>query len=232
MLKPWQRILDRARLTLFWLLIGSATFAQNPAADRPRPSRQKAVSSPRWEVVGTRGVVVAGGQEAVEAGIEVLRSGGNAADAAAATLLAQTVTDANQFCFGGEVPILIYDAQRGVVEVLAGQGAAPGLAVPDYFRKKDGIPGSGAEAATVPATLDACLTLLDRQGTRTFEASARPMLAILDRGEYPWHVDLAQTIRRMIDAERRSSNDRRRGLRLVADFFYRGPIAREIDEWA
>ena len=36
----------------------------------------------------------------------------------------------------------------------------------------------------------------------------------------------------MIDAEKESRGDRRRGLRLVADYFYRGPVAREIDAWS
>jgi gamma-glutamyltranspeptidase/glutathione hydrolase len=168
--------------------------AQTQPAQRARPSRPASVGEPRWEVSSTRGAVVAGGQEAVEAGLAVLKSGGNAADAAAATLLAQTVTDANQFCFGGEVPIMVYDARRGIVEVLAGQGAAPRLATPEEFRSRDD--------------------------------------GILDRGEYPWHIDLARTIRRLIEAEKGSPDDRRRGLRLVADYFYRGPIAREIDAWS
>jgi gamma-glutamyltranspeptidase/glutathione hydrolase len=127
---------------------------------------------------------------------------------------------------------MVYDAARGTVEVLAGQGAAPRLATAELFREKGGIPASGILTATVPATLDACLTLLERHGTQTFAASAEPMLAILDRGEFPWHGELAATIRRLIDAERASPNDRRRGLRLVADYFYRGPLAWEIDEWA
>src|SRR5438067_13477792 len=75
----------RTGLALVWLLITNAALAQNPAADRPRPSRPNTVASAQWEVAGTRGAVVAGGQEAVEAGIEVLRSGANAADAAVAT---------------------------------------------------------------------------------------------------------------------------------------------------
>jgi gamma-glutamyltranspeptidase / glutathione hydrolase len=213
-------------------LAGGELRAQNQPNNRARPSRPPSEGTSAWEVSATKGAVVAGGQEAVDAGVAVLRSGGNAADAAAATLLAQTVTDANQFCFGGEVPILVYDAKRKVVEVLAGQGAAPRLAMPEYFRnKKDGIPASGAEAATVPATLDACLTLLERYGTRNFAESIAPALAILDRGEFPWHTDLARTLRRLIEAEKASPDDRSRGLRLVADYFYRGPIAWEIDAW-
>src|SRR5262249_49032074 len=135
-------------------------------------------------------------------------------------------------CFGGEVPILVFDASRGLVEVVAGMGEAPRLATREYFAKKDGgIPARGVEAAAVPATLDACVTALDRFGTRTFAPVAAPALRILDRHEQPWHADLARTLRRLIAAERESS-DRRRGLRLVADYFYRGPLARELDAWS
>ena len=79
-----------------------------------------------WKASGTQGAVAAGGSGAVEAGIEILKAGGNAADAAVATILALSVTDATSFCFGGEVPIMVYDARRGVVEV-AGRpgGGAP-----------------------------------------------------------------------------------------------------------
>jgi gamma-glutamyltranspeptidase / glutathione hydrolase len=231
----------RYRLVLAAYLLGvcliqgacpTTGFAQANAEERARASKPQPTEPTKWEVESTRGVVVAGGQEAVEAGAAVLRSGGNAADAAAATLLTLTVTDANQFCFGGEVPIMIYDAERQGVEVLAGQGAAPRLATAEHFRQLGGIPGSGPLSATVPASLDACLTLLARHGTRSFAASAGPMLGILDRGEFPWHTDLARTIRRLIAAEQVAGSDRQRGLRLVADFFYRGPVAREIDEWS
>jgi len=215
-----------------WAAAAAPAAAQAPREQRPRASKPVTTAEARWEVTGQHGAVVAGGQEAVEAGLAALRAGGNAADAAATTLLALSVTDANQFCFGGEVPILVYDAGRQVVEVLCGQGAAPRLATPEYFRGKGGIPGSGPESATVPAALDACLTLLARYGTRSFETAVGPTLAILDRGEFPWHADLARTIRRLIEAERAGGGDRVRGLRLAADYFYRGPIAWEIDAWA
>jgi gamma-glutamyltranspeptidase/glutathione hydrolase len=175
--------------------------------------------------------VAAGGRGAVEAGIALLQSGGNAADAAVATILALSVTDSNAFCFGGEVPILVYDARRGVVEVLCGQGTAPRLATREYFAKKGGIPGKGVEPAAVPAVVDACVTCLDRYGTRTFAEAVAPALKLLDRGNQEWHANLARTLRRLIEAEKASPGDRRRGLRLVSDYFYRGPLARELDEW-
>src|SRR5262249_35069758 len=81
----------------------------------------------------------------------------------------------------------------------------------------------------VPAYLDACLTALDVRGTMSFAQAVAPSLAILDRGEQGWHADLARTLRTLIDAEKSAGDDRRRGLRLAADAFYRGPIAHRID---
>ncbi|MDP6380087.1 MAG: gamma-glutamyltransferase, partial [Phycisphaerae bacterium] len=187
-----------------------------------------------WKASGRRGAVAAGGAEAVEAGMEILKKGGNAVDAAAATLLALTVCDGQSFCFGGEVPILIYDAKRKAVIVIAGQGAAPQMATLDYFKKRGygTIPGSGVVPATVPAALDAIVTALDRCGTLTFSAIAAPTLKILSKRDKQWHKDFAKTLRRLIEAEGKAGGDRRRGLRLVSDYFYRGPIAREIAEWS
>jgi len=185
-----------------------------------------------WRASGKQGAVVAGGNQAVQAGLNVLRKGGNAVDAAVATLIALAVTDSDQYCFGGEVPILVYDARRKVVEVLSGQGVAPRLATREYFAGKGGIPGDGIEPAAVPAVLDACLTALDRYGTRTFAQVAAPALQILQRCEEDWHADLAGTLQRLIQAEQAASEDRRRGLRLVADYFYRGPLAHEFHEWS
>jgi len=196
------------------------------------PLSALAQAAPRgdWKATGTKGAVAGGGKEAVAAGLEILRSGGNAADAAAATILALSVTDSGAFCFGGEVPILVYDARRQVVEVLCGLGTAPRLATRDHFART-GIPGKGIEPSAVPGALDACLTALDRHGTKTFAEVVAPTLRLLDRKAKPWHADLARTLRRLIDAEKASA-DRRRGLRLVADYFYRGPIAHEIDAWS
>ena len=58
------------------------------------------------------------------------------------------------------------------------------------------------------------------------------MLWLLDRHEKPWHADLARTVRRLIEAETAPEATAAAGLRLVADSFYRGPIAREIDAWS
>lgn len=224
-----------ALMTALLLLVGPLAAnapTQGDAPSRVRPTRPPTGLKVDWKASGRQGVVAAGGAESVEAGLTLLRTGGNAADAAAATLLALTVTDAQLFCFGGEVPILVYDAKRNVVEVICGQGAAPKLATRAYFAAKGGIPAGGIEPAAVPGALDAIVVLLDRYGTKTFAEAVAPALAVLDRGGQRWHADLARTLRRLIEAERSANGDRTRGLRLVSDAFYRGPVAREIDAWS
>ena len=61
---------------------------------------------------GSQGVVVSGKPGATAAGIKILEQGGNAADAAAATLLVLSVTYVGAFCVGGEIPILVYSADQ------------------------------------------------------------------------------------------------------------------------
>ncbi len=186
---------------------------------------------PGSDGTGRQGAVSAGGAEAVAAGLVILKRGGNAADSAAATILALSVTDSGGFCFGGEVPILVYDARRKVVEVLAGQGVAPRLATREHFAKLGGIPATGLQSATVPAAFDAVVTLLDRYGTLRLADVAEPTLRLLDRAKVEWHPMLASSLRRLIAAEAEGGGDRSRGLRLASDYFYRGPLARELTKW-
>ncbi len=183
-----------------------------------------------WKAAGKNGAAAAGGQAAAEAGVEMLKAGGTAADAAAAVILTMTVTDYALVCLGGEVPILFYDAKRQTVEVFCGQGTAPRLATREHFAKKGGIPPGGIEAPSLPGTLDAILTLMQRHGNLRFSDVAQPALRILDKQALAWHTDAARTLRRLIDAEKQAA-DRQHGLRLVADYFYRGPLAKEFDAW-
>jgi gamma-glutamyltranspeptidase/glutathione hydrolase len=184
-----------------------------------------------WKGEGVQGAVSAGGAGAVEAGIEILKGGGNAVDAAVATLLALSVTDHTQFCFGSEAPILVWDATRAEAVVFAGQGAAPKLATREHFERQGGIPTRGLEAAAVPAALDACTTALAKLGTVGFERAVGPTLALLEKDPAGWRGDLLRTLRRLVDAEKAADGDRLKKLQAVSDFFYRGPIARELDEW-
>jgi gamma-glutamyltranspeptidase/glutathione hydrolase len=228
----------------FTLDMGLARAQEGATARRDQPKGAPAAARTEWQAAGTQGAVAAGGRSAVAAGLGILKAGGNAADAGAATIFALSVTDSRSFCFGGEVPILIFDAKHQTVTVIDGQGAAPRLATRDHFNGPGGIPARGIEAAAVPAALDACLTLLDRFGTMTFAQVVEPTRELLRHPPRPeaWHADLGRTLELLVSAETQAQPatasssppiaDRSRGLRLVAEAFYRGPIARRIDAWA
>lgn len=154
-----------------------------------------------WKTVSKTGIVAAGGAEAVKAGIEILEKGGNAADAAAGTILALNVTDHGDCSIGGEVPLLIYEAQNQEVKALSGQGRAPlSQSAIDWYME-NGIPDKDIKMAPVPSVVDLCITTLQRYGTLSFSTIVAPTLVLLDAGTEAWHPNLAKTLRRMVEEE-------------------------------
>ena len=136
-----------------------------------------------WQASGNGGAVAAGHPDSVAAGISILEKGGNAADAAAATILALAVTDYGLFAIGGEVPILVYDSKSNQVKSISGIGGAPRN--PDAIKwfYENGIPSKGSmKAAPTPSALDAIITLLSVYGTVSLSDAVSPTLELLDRG--------------------------------------------------
>ncbi len=185
-----------------------------------------------WHASGKGGAVAAGHSDAVDAGMQMLRQGGNAADAAAATLLALAVTDYGRFAIGGEIPLLIYDAEQRQVKVLCGLGRAPmDPKAIDWFYA-NGIPAQGSmKAAPVPGAVDLCVTLLRLYGTVSFEQAVAPTLKLLDEGIAQWHRDLAVTLRKLVAAEQSTTGTRMAKLTAARDRFYRGDVADELEAW-
>jgi gamma-glutamyltranspeptidase/glutathione hydrolase len=218
----------------------SAVLFSLVVSGSPAPATEQVAS-------GAQGLVVSGRAAATAAGVEMLARGGNAADAAAAALLALSVTTVGAFCIGGEVPVLVYDAAGNDVKVLSGQGGAPldGTAIRWYL--KNGIPDTDVRAAAVPAALDLIVTLLKLRGTMSFREAVGPTLAILDAGGPTWYIDtsdrrrietgrnwqadLAVTFRKLVEAEQDATGGRADRLQAVADRFYRGDIATALERW-
>ena len=188
-----------------------------------------------WKAVSKTGAVAAGGAGAVEAGIKILEQGGNAADAAAATIFALNITDHFACSIGGEVPLLIFDAKNHEVKALSGQGRAPLSREAIDWYMKNGIPGDGdMKMAPVPSVVDLCITTLIRYGTKTFEEIIAPTLGLLDAGDEDWHPRLAVTLRRMIEEEQIADGCREEKLQAATDRFYgrnkhRNDIAEELE---
>ena len=189
-----------------------------------------------WKAESKTGVVAAGGARAVAAGIEILESGGNAADAAAGTILALNVTDHGECSIGGEVPLLIFDAKKQEVKSLSGQGRAPLSQKAIDWYMENGIPNGDIKMAPVPSVVDLCTTTIKLYGTMTFEDIVAPTLAILDEGNAEWHSNLAVTLRRMVDEERKTSGTREEKVQAASDRFYgrngaESDISNELEEF-
>jgi len=203
------------------LLIGFVALATNTPAEVIT-----------WKAEGKGGAVAAGKINSVAAGAQILADGGNAADAAVATLLALSVTDYGMFAIGGEVPLLIYDAKTKQVKALSGLGAAPIDPKAIKWFYENGIPSDGSmKAAPVPGAVDLCVTTLRMYGTMSFEQVSAPMLKLLDADHEAWHSDLGVTIRKLVERERETSGSREEKLVGVRNRFYQGDIADELEAW-
>ena len=140
-------------------------------------------------VSGARGVVSAGHPLVSMAGMRMLIGGGNAFDAAVAAGFAAAVVEPTaSYTLCGECVAMIHDARGGRMLALNGQGTAPALATPAFFRGRglDRIPtGPGPNAHlsfTVPGAVDAYLTLLETLGTRSLAEVLAPALEYAERG--------------------------------------------------
>ncbi len=103
------------------LLAGCATVPSAPSA----PSQ--------------RGLVSAADSRAAEAGADILRKGGSAADAAIATMLALTVVEPQSSGIGGG-GFYVAASPDGSIETIDGRETAPAAARPDWFLGADGQP--------------------------------------------------------------------------------------------
>jgi gamma-glutamyltranspeptidase/glutathione hydrolase len=92
--------------------------------------------------------VAAANPIAVEAGLEVLRAGGGAADAAVAVQAALGLVEPQSSGLGGGAFLLYYDAQTGTITAFDGRETAPAAATPGMFLDENGAPLSYQDAVT------------------------------------------------------------------------------------
>ena len=106
-----------------------AAFAQAPQQVRPEGAEN--LQAPQI------GAVSAADPRAQQAGMAMLRMGGNATDAALATMIALTVVEPQSSGIGGG-GFFVRGAADGEVETIDGRETAPAGATPDWFLNPDG----------------------------------------------------------------------------------------------
>ncbi|MFJ1751393.1 gamma-glutamyltransferase [Kitasatospora sp. NPDC088134] len=164
-------------LALVTGLLGAAAPAR--AAQAP-PGKQP-------EAVGWGGAVASVDADATAAGLEVLRRGGNAVDAAVATAAALGVTEPYSAGIGGGGYFVHYDARTGKVETIDGRETASRTADSALFLE-NGTPLPFADAVTsglsvgVPGTAATWQEALRRWGSRNLDEVLKPAERIAERG--------------------------------------------------
>lgn len=155
---------------------------------------------------------------ASEAGLEVLRAGGNAVDAAVATSFALSVVRPFSCGIGGGGFMVVQMARGGPADGPRGPARernvainyremAPGAIAPDFY-EADGTSGSatasrtGAASAGVPGTVAGLLHALERYGRLTRRQVLAPAIALAERGfeADEAYVRAADTVRKDFEA--------------------------------
>jgi gamma-glutamyltranspeptidase / glutathione hydrolase len=182
-------------------------------------------------------IIVAPQPEAVNAGAQVLRVGGNAIDAAVTTAFVQGVVDPHQCGIGGYLLAQIDPTGDGHPIVIDAPARAGAKATPDIF-ESDVIGPSptgwgfavkgrrnsvGYESICTPGTVMGLAQILERWGTISWEDAIAPAIEIAEKG-YVVHNALAWALRLRLKSQSETSwieliemNDEARRVYLKAD---------------
>lgn len=104
---------------------------------------------------------------ATQAGIQALKQGGNAVDAALAAAITLTVVEPNNNGLGSDAFAILWDGEQ--LHGLNASGRAPAGWHPEHFAKYSEMPRLGWDAVTVPGAVSAWVELSNRFGKLPFE---------------------------------------------------------------
>lgn len=143
----------------------------------PYPSRRSTVFS-------QKGMVATSQSLAAQAGLDMLKKGGNAIDAAIATAACLTVVEPTSNGIGGDAFALVWT--NGQLYGLNGSGPAPRAITGDIIKKAghQAMPSYGWLPVTVPGTPAAWAELSKRFGKLPFSEVLKPAIEYAEQG-YP-----------------------------------------------
>ena len=133
--------------------------------------------------VFARDVVATSQPLAAQAGLQMLRDGGNAVDAAVATAIAMTVLEPTSNGIGSDAFALIW--MDGKLHGLNGSGRSPRDLNASRFEGKDEMPRRGWDPITVPGAVSAWIECSKRFGRLPFGKLFEPAIEFATKG---YHV--------------------------------------------
>jgi gamma-glutamyltranspeptidase/glutathione hydrolase len=181
------------------VLTGCASFPASQQASHPasHPASQPAHYEP---------IIVAAEPEAAQAGMDILRRGGTAADAAVAVQTVLGLIEPQSSGLGGGAFMLWYDAKTGKISDYNGRETAPAAATPDLFIGADGKPLAFKDAVVSGRAtgVPGAMFLLDQaqkdHGNQDWGSLLKPAADLADNGftvtrrlgNYLQNVDFAE----------------------------------------
>jgi gamma-glutamyltranspeptidase / glutathione hydrolase len=150
-------------------------------AERPNVPPGKAGRS---VTVANNGMVATSHPLAAQVGLDVLKKGGNAVDAAIATSAAMGLMEPTSCGIGGDLYAIVWDAKTQKLYGLNASGRAPGKATLAYFKEKGlkDIPTAGPLSWSVPGCVDGWDQLRQKFGTKNFKELLAPSIEYAEKG--------------------------------------------------
>jgi gamma-glutamyltranspeptidase / glutathione hydrolase len=172
---------------------GKADMA--PACNAIRGDRAEGwPAQSRAEVFAQHGMVTTSQPLAAQAGLDVLKHGGNAIDAAVATAAVLNVVEPMNIGVGGDLFAIVYVAKEHKLYALNASGMAPTGATPEHLAELgyhadpknwgtgSGMPNGGILPVTVPGVVWGWDAVLKRFGTKGFKELLAPAEAYAREG--------------------------------------------------
>jgi gamma-glutamyltranspeptidase/glutathione hydrolase len=212
-------------------------------------------ASRRSPVLGRGGMVATSQPLAVAAGLEILRAGGNAADAAVATAAALNVTEPTSTGIGGDCFALFYSAETKKLTALNGSGRAPQALNLDLLCRQgfgSELPPYHAHTVTVPGAVAGWCDLVEKHGRLSLKDVLSPAIRLAEDGfpvalitAYYWQRGAQNQLSKSLNGNELTIDGRAprpgeifrnlglaRALRAIAEggkrAFYEGEIAKSI----
>ncbi|MDP6651976.1 MAG: gamma-glutamyltransferase, partial [Gammaproteobacteria bacterium] len=147
-------------------------------------SSARSFHSRRSVVMSPNGMVACSHPLAGQIGIDLLKAGGHAVDAAIGVAAALGVVEPMSTGIGGDAFALVWQASESRLYAINGSGRAPVKATLEYYRKRDFVhmPKQGILSATVPGAVDAWCTLMEKFGHLTLDQVLGPSIRYAQDG--------------------------------------------------
>jgi len=138
----------------------------------------------RSEVIGQNGMVATSHPLATQIGLDILKQGGSAIDAAIAANVALGLMEPTGNGIGGDLFAIIWDAKTKKLHGLNASGPAPKNITIDYFVEKGlkKIPSYGPLPVTVPGAVDGWVKLHEKFGKLDFKSLFEPTIEYAKAG--------------------------------------------------